>query len=96
MEAINKLLGEEPSSELIDKVKEIISSSHQTEIYPHHFHLHNYVTSQELTFHIKVEDTMDVKTAHEIATDIENKIYHQLNIHATVHIEPIHSTHISD
>ncbi len=96
MEAINKLLGEKPSKELIEKVKTIIRSSHQSEIYPHHFHLHNYVTSQELTFHIKVEESMDVKTAHEIATDIENKIYAQLDIQATVHIEPINFEHISD
>ncbi len=96
MEAINKLLGEKPSDELIEKVKSIIRSSQQTEIFPHHFHLHNYVSSQELTFHIKVEENMDVKTAHSIATDIENRIYTELDIRATVHIEPKNYTHLFD
>ncbi len=96
IQAINKLLGEKPSDELIEKVQSIIRSSQQKEIYPHHFQLHNYVSSQELTFHIKVEEAMDVKTAHTIVTDIEKNIYTQLDIKATVHIEPIDLEYVSD
>jgi len=96
IEAINKLLGERPSDELIEKIEKIIRSSHHKEIYPHHFHLHNYVSSQELTFHIQVEGFMEVKTAHAIATEIEKKIFEELNIKATVHVEPIDIGHVSD
>lgn len=96
IDAINKLLGEKPSDELIEKVKLIIRLSQEKEMYPHHFHLHNYVSSQELTFHIMVEEAMDVKTAHTIVTDIEKKIYTELDIKATVHVEPINLAHVSE
>jgi cation diffusion facilitator family transporter len=95
-DAINKLLGEKPSQELIEKIEQIIRSLHQKNVYPHHYHIHNYVSSQELTFHIKVENKMNISAAHKIATDIENKINNELNIIATVHIEPMDFEHEFD
>lgn len=95
-DAINKLLGEKPSQELIEKIEQIIHSLYQKNVYPHHYHIHNYVSSQELTFHIKVENNMNISAAHKIATDIENKINNELNIIATVHIEPMDFEHEFD
>ncbi len=94
--AINKLLGEKPSPELVEKIEQIIHSLYQKNVYPHHYHIHNYVSSQELTFHIKVENNMNISAAHKIATDIENKINNELNIIATVHIEPMDFEHEFD
>jgi cation diffusion facilitator family transporter len=94
--AINKLLGEKPSEELIDKIKEIIDELFDANYSPHHFHIHNYVNNQELTFHIKVENTMSILDAHAIATEIENKIRDSLNITSTIHIEPIGFAHEED
>ena len=94
--AINKLLGEKPSEELIDEIKEIIDELFDANYSPHHFHIHNYVNNQELTFHIKVENTMSILDAHAIATEIENKIRDSLNITSTIHIEPIGFAHEED
>lgn len=87
-EAIDKLLGEEPSEEFIKEVERIINSTSEQEIHPHHFHIHNYVSHQELTFHIKLDNEMDLFSAHEIATKIEHQIFDELNVMATVHLEP--------
>lgn len=95
-EAINKLLGEKPSQELIQKVESIIDSLDYGRIKPHHFHIHNYVSQKELTFHIKLDQKMDILSGHTIATKIENKIYEELNIIATIHIEPLNIDHRSD
>ncbi|MFO7656603.1 MAG: cation diffusion facilitator family transporter [Bacteroidales bacterium] len=95
-EAINMLLGEKPSLELLNKITSLIDSRYGNKIYPHHFHIHNYVSHQELTFHIKLDNNMSIAAGHKIATDIENKIYEQFDIIATVHIEPLVFTHNSD
>ena len=95
-DAINKLLGEKPSPKLVENIEQIIHSLYQKNVYPHHYHIHNYVSSQELTFHIKVENNMNISAAHKIATDIENKINNELNIIATVHIEPMDFEHEFD
>jgi cation diffusion facilitator family transporter len=86
--AISKILGEKPSDELVTKIKKLIEDQHQENVNPHHFHIHNYVRSQELTFHIRLDGTMDVTSAHNIATSIEKRIKDELNINATIHVEP--------
>lgn len=95
-EAINKLLGEKPSPELISKIICLISEEYGGSIQPHHFHIHNYISHKELTFHIKLENTISIVSGHKIATDIENKIFELLGIIATVHIEPMDYVHDSD
>ncbi|HNQ69071.1 MAG TPA: cation diffusion facilitator family transporter [Bacteroidales bacterium] len=95
-EAINRLLGEKPSEELISKVRTIIREKYSNEMSSHHFHIHNYITHQELTFHIKLDNSMNLETAHKIATEIENSIHEKLGIVATVHMEPSDYEHKSD
>lgn len=95
-EAITKLLGEEPSQDLIDKIKNSLKLLHNEDLQPHHFHIHNYIAHQELTFHIKLDNNLSIVSGHKIATDIENIIYEQFQIIATVHIEPFNFKHSSD
>lgn len=95
-EAITKLLGEEPSQELIDQITLSVKSLHKDELQLHHFHIHNYVNHQELTFHAKFDNNMSIETGHKIATEVENKIFEQFGIIATVHIEPLDFSHSSD
>jgi len=95
-DAILKLLGEKPSVELIEKVEKIARTTAKMDVIPHHYHLHNYISSQELTFHIKVDNQASVATAHELATQIEVNILQELNIIATIHIEPKGAIHPND
>lgn len=87
-EAIMKLLGEKPDEALIRKIEAIIASLTEQEVFPHHYHIHNYISNQELIFHIKVNELSTVVEAHALATRIEEKIFDELNIRATIHIEP--------
>lgn len=88
-EAVDKLLGELPSKELIDEVKRITGGVLNTELSPHHFHIHRYGGHSELTFHIKLKDTMNIKEGHDIATIIEASLKKELGVTATIHIEPV-------
>lgn len=95
-EAISKLLGEKPSPELITKITSLLGDEYGKNIHPHHFHIHNYVSHQELTFHIKLENSITIMSGHKIATEIENKIFEIYGIIATVHVEPEDYVHESD
>jgi cation diffusion facilitator family transporter len=92
-EAINKLLGEIPSDELIKKIRSIINRILPGGAESHHFHIHTYGVHRELTFHIRLEKSMDILKAHGIATEIEKAINRELNIEATIHIEPADAEH---
>ncbi|MCP4311645.1 MAG: cation transporter [Bacteroidetes bacterium] len=87
--SINKLLGEQPDEEMIREVEELISSVSDREICPHHFHLHTYGDHKELTFHIKLNGSLDIFTAHEIASQIEEALRKEMQIEATIHVEPL-------
>jgi cation diffusion facilitator family transporter len=89
MEAVNKILGEEPGEELVQEIRQIISSLYDYEIHPHHFHLHNYISSKELTFHIKIDSKLSVEEGHVIADAIEKEIRKKLSIVSTIHMEPL-------
>lgn len=87
-ETIEKLLGETPSEELVENINAIINAQPYPNLVPHHFHIHNYGTHRELTFHIKLDKSEQLLTAHRIATEIENEIREKYNIESTIHIEP--------
>jgi len=89
MEAVNMILGEEPAEELIEEIREIISSLYDYELCPHHFHIHNYISSKELTFHIMIDGRLSVEEGHAIADAIETEIRKKLSIVPTIHMEPI-------
>ncbi len=96
MEAVNKILGEEPGAELIDEVTSLISSLYLYDLHPHHFHIHNYISAKELTFHIKIDNHLSVEAGHAIATTIEELIREKLSMSTTIHIEPIYYKHKHD
>jgi cation diffusion facilitator family transporter len=91
-----RLLGETPSHELTDKITEAIKNVYPDDLQPHHLHIHNYVTHHELTLHIKLDNQLSIECGHKIATDIENVIYKQFEIIATVHVEPLDFQHSAD
>ena len=88
-EAVNKILGEEPSEEVIGKVVQIVKAEMGNVAYPHHYHIHHYGDHIEFTFHIKVPGEETVEEAHRKATLIEMQIKTELKIDATIHIEPL-------
>ncbi|MFA9392960.1 MAG: cation diffusion facilitator family transporter [Prolixibacteraceae bacterium] len=87
--SISCILGEEASDDLIAKVEKLSNQLAGREIYAHHLHLHNYVTHQEMTFHIRLPNELNIFEAHLITNSIEIGIKEELNIEATIHIDPL-------
>ena len=88
-DAITRVLGEEPSPELINEITDEIKKIYGGDLNIHHFHLHCYVTQKELTIHIRLDDEMTIKQGHDIATTIENMLLEKFDMITTVHIEPL-------
>lgn len=88
-EAVNKLLGEKPSEKTIADVKRIVCEEMGEQAYPHHFHIHNYGDHTEFTLHVKVPGEETVRRAHGLATRVERRLFAEMNIDATIHIEPL-------
>mgnify|MGYP000318423960 CR=1 FL=1 len=82
------ILGEVPTDELVAKVNEIVLKQGYDTMEPHHFHIHNYVMHQELTFHVRLPNQMTIEEAHRIISSIEDAVRLELGIDATIHIEP--------
>jgi len=88
-EAITKILGEEPSPELINEITNEVKSIYNDDLHIHHFHMHNYISHKELTFHIKLKKDLTIRKGHEIATEIEKIINNKYDMTATIHVEPL-------
>jgi cation diffusion facilitator family transporter len=96
MEAVDKILGEDPGDELIEEVLSLIRSLYNSDLQAHHFHIHNYISSKELTFHIKIDNSLTVEEGHDIATAIEELVDEKLSVKTTIHLEPFHMAHKND
>ena len=88
-EAITKILGEEPSNELIGKITKEIHNIYNHDLDIHHFHIHNYISHKELTFHIRLDKDLTIGNGHEVATEIEKIIMDKFNMAVTIHVEPL-------
>jgi cation diffusion facilitator family transporter len=89
-EAITKILGEEPEQDLIAEItKEIKSIFNNDDLHFHHFHIHNYISHKEITFHIRLNKDMSIGNGHKIASKIEEAIMEKYKMTATIHVEPL-------
>ena len=88
-EVITKLLGEEPSDELITNITNDIVQVYGDDLKMHHFHIHDYISHKELTVHIRLKKNLTIEKGHEIATAIENIILDKYKMAATIHVEPL-------
>lgn len=95
-EAVNRLLGERPDRELVEKIQKAVKTVYSGDLQMHHFHLHDYISHQEMTMHIRLRSDQTIEFGHKVATDIENLIREQFGIIATVHVEPLDFEHIAD
>ena len=89
MEAITRILGEEPKQEFIDELTEEVNKFNDKDMKLHHVHIHNYISHKELTLHIRLDKNMTIEAGHDIATGIEKLIKEKYDMDATIHIEPL-------
>ena len=88
-ESISTLIGEKPSEDFEAEIRKIVTKSVSHDAKLHHFHSHKYGDNRELTFHIRLPADMRLEDVHSIAEELEKKIREEMNIEATIHVEPI-------
>ncbi len=86
--AISALIGEKPDENLISEIRKIVNYNISRDVKLHHLHFHIYGNTKELTFHIRLPGDMRLEEAHQIATNLEEKIKEKMDIETTIHIEP--------
>ena len=83
------MIGKSADEKTINEIRELVDSIIEREVHLHHVHMHIYGDHKELTCHIKLPPDMPLKKAHDIANHIEDQIRDQMNIEATIHMEPL-------
>ncbi len=86
--ASSRLLGNPPSPKIIEHVQKIGNQVCQKELNIHHIHMHEYGTHREMTLHIELPGEWTLDRGHGIADELEANIRKELDIEATVHIDP--------
>jgi cation diffusion facilitator family transporter len=87
-EVFHAFLGEQPDKKIVRKVNDICRRYYESDVYPHHIHVHHYGAHTEMTFHIKLDKDLSLERAHDITSLIEDEIRLELGIEATIHTEP--------
>jgi cation diffusion facilitator family transporter len=91
-EAVTKILGEEPHPNLINDIEAEVKKLYPDNLQLHHFHLHNYISQKELTFHVMINGGETIDYGHNISTVIEDMIKEKYNVDVTIHVEPLSVT----
>ncbi|MEM5947075.1 cation diffusion facilitator family transporter [Spirochaetia bacterium 38H-sp] len=87
-DAISPLIGESPERETEKNIQDIVDKHQDSKEKIHHLHIHRYGDHTEATFHIVLDGKTSLENAHKTASDIEKDIRKELNIEATIHVEP--------
>ncbi len=87
--SLGEIIGKSADEKTIKEIRELVDSVLDREVHLHHVHMHIYGDHKELTCHIKLPPDMTLKKAHDIANYIEDQIRLQMNIEATIHMEPL-------
>ncbi len=87
-DTVSPLLGERPDEGLLRRISAIARDQAGGPVEVHHVHMHRYGDHTELTFHINLEKGMRLDEAHHIVDSIEAAIEEELDIDATIHVEP--------
>ena len=88
IEAITRILGEQPTQELVDNISNEIKQLYGEDLKLHHIHLHDYISQKELTMHIRLDKNMTIEKAHIITLALEEMIKEKFGMEVTIHVEP--------
>jgi len=88
-ETLNPLLGESPSKELVDSIKnKLLSYQHISGV--HDLIIHNYGPGRILgTVHAEIPADIDIMEIHNIIDRAEREISKEFNMHLVIHMDPI-------
>ncbi len=94
--SVMELLEASLPKEETDQIKELIESTPGVMDY-HHFRSRSNGNTKIIDFHIKLDPTISLREAHDIATNVENRIKNEYGpAVVNIHMEPYHSPTIND
>jgi len=88
-ETKNSILGGAPDPVVVESVKALVGE------YPevlgiHDMIIHNYGPGNTVaSLHVEVDGSVDVFETHDVIDTIEKRLYAELFVHATIHMDPI-------
>ncbi len=88
-ESSTPLIGEKPSKELVLKLEQLIKSN-EVVLGIHDLEIHSYGEGVIYsTCHVEVDSKGNLLVLHDEIDQIEHKVKKELNIHLTIHLDPI-------
>jgi cation diffusion facilitator family transporter len=88
-DTINPLLGEPPSKEFIQDVKNKVMA-HEGILGVHDILVHNYGPSRIImSLHVEVPGDQNIVTVHDLIDDIEKEITQQYHCTVVIHMDPV-------
>lgn len=89
IEASNPLIGEAPSKELVLEIEKRIKA-HDDVLGIHDLEIHSYGPSIIFaSCHVEVDSRGDLISLHDKIDQIEHEIKNELNVHLTIHLDPV-------
>lgn len=87
-DATNSLLGESADPEMTERIRLIAQECSPLSSDIHHLHLHRYGDHIEVTLHARLPEDMPLNAAHEYSSLLETRLKKDLDMEATIHLEP--------
>jgi len=88
-ESGSALIGEAPSTALVDKIKTTAGDLDGVDDV-HHIHVHDYGGQLEVTIHVRIDGDTHLEDAHDKASEVEQAIRKCIpGTEVTVHLEPV-------
>ena len=88
-ETKNSILGSAPEPEVVEGIKDIVKEYPQI-LGVHDMVVHNYGPGNTIcSFHAEVDGKVDVFETHDCIDNVERRLYTDMGIRATIHMDPI-------
>ena len=88
-EALNPILGEAPSKEIVRQINEVVRQ-YPAALGIHDLEVHNYGPGHIIAaLHVEVDGKVDVFASHDMIDTIEQRLRREYGIAATIHMDPI-------
>ncbi len=88
-ETKNSILGSAPDGETVNEISRI-TSEHPEILGIHDMIVHNYGPGNTIaSLHAEVDGSENVFVTHDVIDNIEKRLYYELGVRATIHMDPI-------
>ncbi|MCX6356582.1 MAG: cation diffusion facilitator family transporter, partial [Candidatus Aureabacteria bacterium] len=87
--ATSASLGEAHSTDMEQRIRDIVAATAADAGDIHHLHLHRYGNHAELTLHLCFPPRMKIEDAHTISARVKYALKDALGVETTIHLEPM-------